>query len=122
MSRITNDVPPYTVGGGIPYCLGGINRIGLKRRQFSFEVRKALAQAFRLVYRSHLPLNIALNRIEKEIEQSAEIRHFVDFCRTSKRGLIGMQGIRQVPLEKEDSESLDEKIPDLLLEMATRGG
>ena len=48
MSRVTQDVPPYTVGGGIPYQFGGINRIGLKRRKFPFETRQALARAFRI--------------------------------------------------------------------------
>lgn len=93
MSRVTNDVPPYTVGGGIPYSLGGINRIGLKRRQFSFDTRKALASAFRLVYRSQMRMDEALARILDEIPHLPEVLHFVDFCRGTKRGLIGMQGI-----------------------------
>lgn len=93
MSRVTHDVPPFTVGAGIPYTLGGINRVGLKRRKFSFAVRKALATTYRLVYRSHLRLDEALDRIEQEVEPFPEVQHFVAFCRDTKRGLIGMQGI-----------------------------
>jgi UDP-N-acetylglucosamine acyltransferase len=95
LSRVTQDVPPYSIGGGIPYRLGGINRVGLKRRQFPFETRKALAGAFRLLYRSNLSTEEALARIENELPALPEIQHLVTFARESKRGLIGMQGIRQ---------------------------
>lgn len=104
MSRVTNDVPPYTIGGGIPYEFGGINRIGLKRRQFPFETRQALAKAFRLLYRSGLRLEDALQKIEEEIEQIPEICHFLDFCRSSKRGLLGMPELHQVDSEKSSDE------------------
>ncbi|MCH9625738.1 MAG: Acyl-[acyl-carrier-protein]--UDP-N-acetylglucosamine O-acyltransferase [Chlamydiales bacterium] len=122
MSRVTHDIPPYTVGGGIPYCLGGINRIGLKRRQFPFETRKALAAAFRLVYRSKLHLDEALARIEAEIELLPEVLHFIQFCRDTKRGLIGMQGIhrgisnkRPISVSTEEYDSPEE----MLLEMGS---
>lgn len=116
-SRVTHDIPPYTVGGGVPYCLGGINRIGLKRRQFSFEVRRALAQAYRLVYRSFLHLDDALEAIEKQVPLFPEVQHFVDFCRQSKRGLIGMQGLRHT---KKSGRELEESA-DLLMEIAQGG-
>jgi UDP-N-acetylglucosamine acyltransferase len=116
MSRVTQDVPPYTVGGGVPYRLGGINRVGLKRRQFSFASRMALSQAFRLLYRSHLHLDEAIKRIENEIEQLPEITHLLNFCRTSKRGLIGMQGQLLDKMTRK-IESLEDS-DDTLLEVA----
>ncbi len=114
MSRVTQDIPPYTIGGGVPYRLGGINRVGMKRRQFPFETRRALAKAFRFLYRSCLTMEEALFRIEKEIEALPEIVHLLEFCRASRRGLIGMQGVRgkkSYPLEEGE---------DLLLELANR--
>ncbi|MBM3199051.1 MAG: acyl-ACP--UDP-N-acetylglucosamine O-acyltransferase, partial [Chlamydiae bacterium] len=48
LSRITHDIPPYTIGASIPYKIGGLNIVGLKRNGFSFEERKALFQAFKL--------------------------------------------------------------------------
>lgn len=121
MSRVTQDVPPYTIGGGIPYSLGGINRIGLKRRKFSFATRMALSKAFRLVYRSNLNLEDALQAIETGIESLPEVKHFVEFCRESRRGLIGMQGIRQKnsPRTKENTTD-EESSTDLLVEFAER--
>lgn len=91
LSRITHDVPPYTLGAGIPYRIAGLNLIGLKRCDFSLELRKALTQAFKLTYRSGIQFREALERIEKEVDKSPVINHWIDFCKTSKRGLIGLE-------------------------------
>ena len=88
MSRVTHDVPPYTIGAGTPYRLGGLNLVGLKRYGFSLKTRIALAKAFKLLYRSGLPVQIALERTEKEIEMFPEVQHWLSFCRSTKRGLI----------------------------------
>ncbi|MBS4167372.1 MULTISPECIES: acyl-ACP--UDP-N-acetylglucosamine O-acyltransferase [unclassified Neochlamydia] len=93
MSRITRDVPPYTIGAGIPYKFGGINIVGLKRHGFSLKIRQELGKAFKIVYRSKACLEEALLQIERELEPLPEILHFVEFCRSSKRGLLGLEGI-----------------------------
>ncbi|MBS0624112.1 MAG: acyl-ACP--UDP-N-acetylglucosamine O-acyltransferase [Verrucomicrobia bacterium] len=119
MSRVTHDVPPYTIGGGVPYCLGGINRIGLKRRNFSFESRKALFHAYRLVYRSKLLLKDALDLVEKDVLMCDEVKHFLQFCRSTKRGLIGMRGVHAGISNKPSDPAMEiEKISpeDLLIE------
>jgi UDP-N-acetylglucosamine acyltransferase len=91
MSRVTHDVPPYTIGAGIPYKFGGLNIIGLKRNGIPLHTRKELAKAFKWVYRSELRLEDALQRIEEEVELLPEVQHWVRFCRESKRGLMGLQ-------------------------------
>lgn len=98
-SRILRDIPPYTIGGGLPeYKFGGINLVGLKRHQFSLSVRRSLARSFQLVYRSGLLLKEALQQIEESVEMFPEVEHFLEFCRgalngESARGLMGLQGI-----------------------------
>ena len=92
MSRVTHDIPPYTIGAGIPYKFGGLNIIGLKRG-YSLEVRRELSKAFKLVYRSNLSLEEALNKIESELTNFDEVNHFVSFCRSSKRGLMGLKRV-----------------------------
>lgn len=91
MSRVTHDIPPYTIGGGIPYKFGGLNVIGLKRHGLPLATRKELAKAFKLLYRSGLYLNEAIARTESELEMLPEIQHWLRFCRDSKRGMIGLQ-------------------------------
>jgi UDP-N-acetylglucosamine acyltransferase len=88
MSRVTHDIPPYTIGGDIPFRFGGLNIVGLKRNGFSLKVRLELNKAFKLLYRSHLTMEEALNRIENELEMLPEVAHWLSFCRNSKRGLM----------------------------------
>lgn len=92
-SRITHDVPPYTIGAGAPYKLGGLNLIGLRRHGFPLEERRSLARAFKYIYRSGLSLSKALEKIETEVETNPHLEHFIAFCRNTKRGLIGFQGL-----------------------------
>lgn len=106
MSRVTHDVPPYTIGGGIPFKFGGLNVVGLKRHGFPLNVRCALSKAFKLMYRSKLHLEEALACIEAEIEPLPEIQHWVQFCRESKRGILGLQGMMHAD---EDGDLLEEE-------------
>jgi UDP-N-acetylglucosamine acyltransferase len=92
-SRVPRDIPPYTVGGGFPYKFGGVNIIGLKRNKFPLEVRIALSKAFKITYRMGLHLEDAIRQIEKEVGSHKEVQHWIDFCKTSKRGLIGLEGV-----------------------------
>ena len=92
-SRVSHDVPPFTVGGGIPYKFGGLNLIGLKRHKFPLSVRIALSKAFKITYRQGLHLDDAMEKIENEIEPISEIQHWLKFCKSSKRGLIGLKGV-----------------------------
>ncbi len=95
-SRVLHDVPPFTLGSGLDvYRLGGLNLIGLKRHGFPLETRRALSRAFRIMFRSGLHLDEAIRKIEAEIQPLPEIEEWLDFARTSKRGLSGMQGISQ---------------------------
>ncbi|MFA6118364.1 MAG: acyl-ACP--UDP-N-acetylglucosamine O-acyltransferase [Parachlamydiales bacterium] len=92
-SRVPNDVPPYTIGGGYPYRLGGLNLVGLKRKEFSLEVRSELSKAFKITYRMGLRLDQAIEKIQGELKPFKEIIHWIDFCKNSKRGIIGLEGI-----------------------------
>jgi len=110
LSAVSHDVPPYTIGKGLPYRVGGLNLIGLKRHNFTLEERRSLTQAFKLTYRSNLRLAEALDVIERDVSMNDHVRHWLDFCRTSKRGLIGLQGLIQNLQEEEDEELATEKV------------
>jgi UDP-N-acetylglucosamine acyltransferase len=102
MSRISHDIPPYTIGGGVDYKFGGLNIIGLKRHNFSLEDRSYLSKAFKYTYRSNMYLKDAIEIIKKEMPQTKYIKHWVEFCETSQRGLMGLSGINKAPAEKLD--------------------
>lgn len=107
MSRVTHDIPPFTIGAGIPFKFGGLNIIGLKRHGFPLNTRKELSLAFKLLYRSKLNLETALERIAEEVDPLPEVRYFVDFCRASKRGLMGLHGVTTA----EEEEQVEEEEP-----------
>ena len=92
-SRITHDVPPYTIGAGAPYKLGGLNLVGLKRHGFPLDDRRDLTKAFKYTYRSKLHLNEALESLKTETAGSHRVNHWVEFCLNSKRGLIGLESL-----------------------------
>lgn len=88
-SICTQDVLPYvkTVGNR-PAKTYGINSIGLERKGFSKETIEALQRAYRILTRSKLSLQQALEKIETDLGYVAEARSFVEFIRTAKRGII----------------------------------
>lgn len=67
MSRITRDVPPYTLVEGNPARVRSLNLVGLRRAGLmeaeDGRLFRSLKQAFRLIYRSGLTLNDALEKL-----------------------------------------------------------
>jgi UDP-N-acetylglucosamine acyltransferase len=88
-SMCTQDVLPFvkTVGSRPPKTYG-VNTIGLERKGLPKETIEALNRAYRLLIRSKLPLETALQRIETEHGLYPEVRYLVEFVRESKRGFI----------------------------------
>jgi UDP-N-acetylglucosamine acyltransferase len=88
-SICTQDVLPFvkTVGNR-PAKTYGVNNIGLERKGFQKESIEALQRAYRILTRSKLRLQEALDRIEAELGLHPEVRYFVQFIRESKRGVI----------------------------------
>lgn len=87
-SRITQDVPPYCRVVGNPARLLGLNSVGLERRGFSPEVRRALKRAYRILFQSKLPLRKAVARADEELPSVPEVKHLLSFIRSSVRGII----------------------------------
>ncbi len=86
-SGVARDVPPYTLANGNHAKLFGLNLIGLQRRNFSEQTIKALKDAYKIVFRSDLLLEAALEKAQKEVEDLPEVRHFLAFIKNSERGV-----------------------------------
>ncbi len=91
LSAVSLDVPPYVkaVVGRAQKGTGlfGLNVIALKRNGFPTETIAALRKAYRVLFRSGLPLNEAVARVEADLPPLPELRHLVEFMRSSKRGV-----------------------------------
>lgn len=102
LSRVTHDIPPFTLGAGLnPFRFGGLNMVGLKRHGFNLETRSALSRCFKITYREGRHLDEAMQCIQNEVPPLPQVLQWLHFCTSSKRGLIGLQG---VTLQGQDSE------------------
>ena len=88
MTKISKDVPPYMIAHGDPIQVRSFNRIGMERRGVDEAGRKAIKEAYRILYRQEgLNASEALDKIEAEVEQTPEISHLLKFCRASEKGI-----------------------------------
>lgn len=87
-SVVVMDVPPYTTVQGDRARLIGLNLEGLKRRNVSPEAIAGLKKAFRILFRSDLVLEEAVERAKTEAGDFPEVGNFIDFVKRSGRGII----------------------------------
>jgi UDP-N-acetylglucosamine acyltransferase len=87
-TMVTRDVPPYVMAVGRPAVPHSVNSEGLKRRGFTAEQILNIRRAYKLLYRSGLKLDDALEQLEQAAAAQAEIRPFVDFIKRSSRSLV----------------------------------
>ncbi len=87
-AAVTRDVPPYVIAVGQPAVPHSVNSEGLKRRGFTPEQILNIRRAYRVLYRSGLKLQAALEELESAALTQAEIRPFVEFIRRSARSIV----------------------------------
>jgi UDP-N-acetylglucosamine acyltransferase len=97
MSRIERDVPPFMLVEGNPCRVRALNQVGLKRAglEDQEQVITSLKKAFRLIYRSGLPLKEALTQLS-DLPTNELVDHLHQFLLLSsqqagRRGLISGQ-------------------------------
>jgi UDP-N-acetylglucosamine acyltransferase len=85
----TKDCLPYmsTVGNRPPKCYGP-NTIGLERKGFSVESRKALKRLWRILRDPKLNTSQAIERIREELGGQEEVDAVLQFIDSSERGVI----------------------------------
>ena len=91
MSRITRDVPPYSIVEGHPARVRGVNVIGLKRAGFDDRVIRAIRRAHKLLFRSDSPMRDALAQLRVEHEDESDVLELVAFLEASENGRQGRQ-------------------------------
>jgi UDP-N-acetylglucosamine acyltransferase len=88
LTGVSQDIPPYMLAAGDRAKLYGLNSVGLKRHRFSAEAVKALKKAYRIIFRSGMTLENALQSLDEDpISQLQEVRHLLQFIQHSKRGI-----------------------------------
>lgn len=88
VSGITKDIPPYVLASGSPRAvLHGLNSVGLKRQDFDEKTIRNLKRAYRILFRLGLTLNEGIERARAEVEQIPEVVNFLEFIKSSQRGV-----------------------------------
>ena len=85
-TRVNLDVPPYFLYTDFNVTPCGLNLVGLKRAGFTHSEVQALKTAYKVLYRSGLKLEHALERIEAEAPTEHTL-HLTKFIRASQRGI-----------------------------------
>ncbi|OAI13833.1 acyl-[acyl-carrier-protein]--UDP-N-acetylglucosamine O-acyltransferase [Methylomonas koyamae] len=87
-SAITQDIPPYVMVGGRPTRPHGINSVGMERNGKSPEVIRQIRQAYKILYKSNLRLEDAIEEMEGMAGESNELSNMVSFLRNVTRGIL----------------------------------
>lgn len=87
-SVISKDVPPYLMVAGHMAKPYGLNLEGLKRRQFSSDALSNIRKAYKIVYRSGINKQEALEQLGVLAEKCSEVAIFRDFINNSSRGIV----------------------------------
>ncbi len=85
LSRTSRDVPPFAIMDGT-HTVRGVNRTGLRRAGFDAQRIRAVANAFRILFRTRTNLSAAIGRVEAEA-RSPDVDELLAFIRASKRGI-----------------------------------
>lgn len=90
--KVTADVPPGMLADGLPAAIHGVNVIGLRRAGVSPGERRALQDAYRILYRSGLAPHRALDRLRQELPGTGLVGRLVEFVASSRKGICGAAG------------------------------
>lgn len=87
-SAVSQDALPWVTTVGNRAKSHGINIVGLRRKGYPPETIDAIKRCYTTLFRSKLLLNEAIAKVEGELGHVPEVRYFLEFVRSSKRGVI----------------------------------
>ena len=91
MTRVNQDVTPYLMHAGPTMAVHGLNLVGLRRAGLGKPEIDRIRRAYRILFRSSLPLADALAKVEAEVD-GPHAAHMVEFIRASRRGVCRRKG------------------------------
>jgi UDP-N-acetylglucosamine acyltransferase len=86
-ARCVQDVPPFVTVDGRTSMIVGLNLVGMRRNGIARSEIKQIKDAYRLIYRSGLPLSEVLAQLELDFDAGPAARFF-PFLNSSTRGFI----------------------------------
>ncbi len=87
-SIVFKDVPPFVMVAGNSATANGLNREGLRRRDFSSETIETLKKAYKIIYRQNLTIKSAIEMLQPMADTCPEVGQLMTFLQTSTRGIV----------------------------------
>jgi UDP-N-acetylglucosamine acyltransferase len=87
-SLVRTDVPPFITAAREPLAYAGVNRVGLKRRQYTPKQIDNIRDMYRILFVDGYNVRQAIERIENVIPPTQEKQTILSFLSESKRGMI----------------------------------
>jgi len=87
-SAISVDLPPFMIGHGRNGPAQGPNVIGLQRSGMSNETIRSIKDIYKIFYRGTNTVKSSIEQIKNELQMIPEVKEFVDFVESSKRGVL----------------------------------
>ena len=84
---VVKDVPPFCMVQGDRATMAGLNVVGLRRSGMPRERISDVKNMFKILYNENLTLEDAMNKIGQEVQDSEQRATFLDFLRSSERGV-----------------------------------
>lgn len=125
LARVTRDVPPYVTVDGGSTMIVGLNRVGLRRAGFTATQLVGLKEAYRVIYRSGLPWDEMLDKLQTEFTDGPAADFLTFFLGGHSRGFV--QERRTPPgatvrIVRDDQESSDAATTTTYLEAEKKAG
>lgn len=86
-SVVTQDALPFVLTVGNRAVSHGVNIVGLKRKGYPQVTIDGIKRCYMTLFRSKMLLDDAVAKVEAESGSIAEVRYFLEFVRSSKRGV-----------------------------------
>jgi UDP-N-acetylglucosamine acyltransferase len=86
-SAVNKDILPFSIAQGSYAAARATNKIGLERSGFSVEDVENIHRAIRAIIMGNRTIDEALELIQTDCATTDHVRYFVDFVKTSERGI-----------------------------------
>ncbi len=87
MARVVQDVLPFTIAEGHPAQMRVINRIGMKRAEYSSNEISEVRRALQILFNQELRLEESLKQIKHAFPSSNNIALMIEAINSSQKGL-----------------------------------
>jgi len=87
-AMVSRDVPPFAMIQGDRAKLAGMNVVGLRRAGIGLESMKAIKLFYKEVLLQFGVFDERLARLPVDVANNPEVQKLIQFCKSSKRGLV----------------------------------